>query len=729
MAAAIPALCQEVSSKAASSDVAGEYMKYSFDAPLQAAKAEESAPLVKMPSKENPMDSAPPPSEGQSAGLVTKPSKEFPLDSSPSPPEGQPAALVKKPLKENPMDSVPSPPGVQPAPLMIGTESAPPPTPQANTSPPPANPQSQQPPAPGSTSAEAAASRKGSKSAEAAASSPPLDPEPMAPATSGNSGHATLQLSCYLHRQISPAGSDAPPSVNSKTKSAGHSAPSPKSAGKVEPCEEHSIASVHDPVPLCTKLLLCLGESVQGVWITIAGFYLNTYFLEICCLDPVAVSAIQLVQGLFDAGNDPLIGYLSDHTRTRWGRRRPWFLFGGPVLAVSYFGLWNKIPAGAGNFRFFYYLFCYAGVSVGVSCIQLQIAALTPELTEDYDERTAISAYRLVSVIVSGLAGSLLHGFIVSSSEDRSVGYRISGAVFAIGILVASWTVFCGIREKFSPLQESGEKMGFWQELKTLVGNKAFFCVIMIYLCGPTAVALVQTNMYMFCKYVMKDEDAMSFLIMAVGAFAIIATPLWVLVGQRFGKRSIYFAGGPLLAIAMSAISLVQNVYVGLIVSAAIGSCLGIVYLVPYSLLPDVIEDDEIRTGKRREGIFSGFFTVSLKLTVTFALTLTNLTLKVTGYQSPKLTCSDVGAATSSLSIGSDQPQAVIRSIQLLVGPIPAVLIMMAVGFAWAFPITRESHAALLEQVKSNRKASKLRNSIEHSGNSEADSKATIAWA
>lgn len=190
-------------------------------------------------------------------------------------------------------------------------------------------------------------------------------------------------------------------------------------------------------LPVRTKLLLSLGEAVQGIWVTMAGFFLNVYFLEVCCLDPASVSGIQLIQGLFDCANDPFIGYLSDHTRTRWGRRRPWLLFGGPFLAISYFGLWSKASDDWDEgLRLLYYLVCYMGVSVGVTCVQIQIGSLVPELTDDYNERTAIGAYRILAVILAGLICVLSHGVILGLAETREEGYRISGAVFAIVILI-----------------------------------------------------------------------------------------------------------------------------------------------------------------------------------------------------------------------------------------------------------------------------------------------------
>jgi GPH family glycoside/pentoside/hexuronide:cation symporter len=466
--------------------------------------------------------------------------------------------------------------------------------------------------------------------------------------------------------------------------------------------ESKSSADSSQILPMKTKLLLSIGESVQGIWAAIAGFYLNTYFLEVCCLDPGNVGAIQLIQGSFDAFNDPLIGYLSDHTRTRWGRRRPWLLFGGPLLAVSYFCLWSKVPGDFGDFEnFLYYLLCYMGVSVGVTCVQIQIASLAPELTDDYDERTLISAYRLAAVVVSSLICLLLHGLIVKLVPTPADGFRVSGAVFACVILCCTWMVFAGIREKFVPEQQSTEVLSICQELSSIARNRAFRCVIIVYLCGPTAVVLVQTNVFMYCKYVLLNEDLIFLLILATQGTAMLSAPFWVIFGKRFGKRQMYFLGGPILSISMFSLYFAESQPIAVLIAFFIGTSLAVVYLAPYSLLPDVIEDDELRTGKRREGIFSGFFTIALKLTVTLAMTLTNMVLKGAGYESPVATCAD--AATQDTNLPDYQPPAVIQSIRWLAGPIPAMLVLVALTAAWAFPITRESHAAVAAATKEKR--------------------------
>jgi GPH family glycoside/pentoside/hexuronide:cation symporter len=337
------------------------------------------------------------------------------------------------------------------------------------------------------------------------------------------------------------------------------------------------------------------------------------------------------------------------------------------------------------------------GVSIGVTMIQVQITSLAPELTTDYDERTVVSAYRLVAVIAGGLVCVLGHAGILSIFDDVALGYRVSGCVFATVILIVVWTVFCGIKERFVEGQEGDDTFNRWQELKTMFENKAFLNVIIIYICGPTAVFLVQTNLLLYCKYAIGDESLLNFIMIAVQGTAFLSAPFWVWIGQRFGKRSLYFFGGPVLITAFASLYVANDAVLVGMIGICVGSCLAVAYLAPYSMLPDVLELDELRTGKRREGLYGGFFTISMKISTTIAITMTNVALKLAGYKSPQTTC-NVDAIDTGLP--DSQPDSVVAMIRALISLFPAFLILLAMFFSWSFPITKGNHSQTVEMVK-----------------------------
>eukprot|EP01065_Artemidia_motanka_P006024 TRINITY_DN12927_c0_g3_i1.p1 TRINITY_DN12927_c0_g3~~TRINITY_DN12927_c0_g3_i1.p1 ORF type:complete len:755 (+),score=144.09 TRINITY_DN12927_c0_g3_i1:55-2319(+) len=463
-------------------------------------------------------------------------------------------------------------------------------------------------------------------------------------------------------------------------------------------------------LPRKVKLLMGVGESVQAIYVIVAGFYLNAYFLEVACLPARQVSLIQLMSGLWDSFNDPMVGRLSDRTRSRWGRRRPWLLFAAVPLGCAYVAVWNKVTLDEGPGRFLYYLLAYMGISMGITCVQVQIGSLTPELTDDYDERTSLATYRLAIGNIIAFACLMAHSQTVGrlTDEGRAVdGYRISSGFCGILMAVNALLTFAFIRESYVPPPESSETLGCLQGLRICLQNRAFQCVVAMYLCGPVAIVLVQTNLLMFCKYVVKDVGVFDYLVAIVFGTGMLCCPLWSVFAQRYGKKTAFYCGVGMTMSSVFGLFFLDAskgsrsaIYV---LSTLAGSGLIVPYLIPYSMLPDVIEADELRTGERREGIYFGFFTIFLKLAVTAALSLTNAVLSAAGYEEPQSTCG------VSADLADTQGDGVVRVLRWLVSPIPCAFFCCALFGAYKYPITREKHREILMQVEERRRSSSLR--------------------
>jgi len=157
---------------------------------------------------------------------------------------------------------------------------------------------------------------------------------------------------------------------------------SPKSSLTDPNSPKSSTSNANILVPLNQKIFIGLGEAVLSTSTLATGFFLNAYFLEVACLQPQDVAAIQIVQGCFDLINDPVVGTLSDHTRSRFGRRRPWMLLGSILLPLSYFLCFSPSPWTSDSLKTLYYLFAFCGISVGVTCMNISVASLVPEMTE-----------------------------------------------------------------------------------------------------------------------------------------------------------------------------------------------------------------------------------------------------------------------------------------------------------------------------------------------------------
>eukprot|EP00756_Hemistasia_phaeocysticola_P018334 Hpha_TRINITY_DN15587_c0_g1::TRINITY_DN15587_c0_g1_i1::g.108442::m.108442/K03292/TC.GPH; glycoside/pentoside/hexuronide:cation symporter, GPH family len=460
-------------------------------------------------------------------------------------------------------------------------------------------------------------------------------------------------------------------------------------------------------LPLSTKVILGIGESVQATYVVIGGFFLNLYLLEVACMQPRVVGLIQLISGLWDSFNDPTIGRLSDRTNTRWGRRRPWLLGASVPLGAVYFGFWNTLPEGTGEaVKFVYYLIMYMGISAGITAVQVQVGSLAPELTDDYDERTSLSTFRLGVGNIIALVFVAVHGGIVSAFEDdKATGYRVSGALVGCVLTLNSIITFACVREKYKPKDHTADPIGCTDGLKAVFQVKPFLWVVCIYLFGPVGILLVQTNLLMYCKYVLLDEDLAYRLVVVVFGIGLICVPGWNILAQRVGKKTTYYIGATTTGCAILFLTVLthESRAAAYPIAAFTGAGLIVPYLMPYSMLPDVIEEDEWKTGERREGIFFGFFTIFLKLAVTVALSVTNIILGAAGYEKPQSSC---GVPTT---IADTQSDSVIFVLRLLVGPVPAASLAIAVFAAWRYPITRTKHEEMLRALGDRKAFTELR--------------------
>jgi len=169
----------------------------------------------------------------------------------------------------------------------------------------------------------------------------------------------------------------------------------------------------------------------------------------------------------------------------------------------------------------------------------------------------------------------------------------------------------------------------------------------------------------------------------------------------------VYYVGGTNMICALISLYFIEVAWACILATFFIGLSLAIPYVIPYSMLPDVIEEDEKATGKRREGIFFGFFTIFLKLAVTCAITLTNLALAAAGYEKPTSSCGGGEEDADGNVLPDSQPDAVIKVMRIMIGPAPACFFALAMYFTYLFPINKETHNKNAKEVLRERERRK----------------------
>ena len=443
------------------------------------------------------------------------------------------------------------------------------------------------------------------------------------------------------------------------------------------------------------KLAFGVGDLGPALVASIQGFFLNAFLLDIAGIRPAAAGVIFLIVKIWDSVNDPIIGGLTDRTNTRWGRRRPWLLFGAIPFGLAWFMQW-LVPDWSQTGLFWYYLVVALLLDTGFTAVNVPYTALTPELTQDYDERTSLNSFRFSFSIMGGLAALIIHSVLIEAFPSVTQGYAISAAVMAGVIVLSNFITFAFTEESHFKEASEEDDPGFVEGVKIALKNRPFLYVVTIYLMSWLCIQFVQANMLLYVRYWVGGEDRFIQLAFALQVSAFVFLLIWSKVSQKWGKQKVYYVGMSFWIVVEIIIFFVQpgqfNLVLGLAVLAGVGVSVG--YLIPWSMLPDVVELDELETGQRREGIYYGFFVFLQKLGISLGLALSNFALEAAGYINAE-----------DLSNLPQQPTAVLTALRIFVSIVPAVVLLLSFPVVRSYPITREKHAEILAAIATKKQS------------------------
>ncbi|MBD2501484.1 MFS transporter [Anabaena azotica] len=462
---------------------------------------------------------------------------------------------------------------------------------------------------------------------------------------------------------------------------------------------------------LKTKLAYGAGDLGPAITANISIFYLLIFFTNVAGIDIGLAGGVLIVGKIWDAINDPFVGVLTDKTKSRrWGRRLPWMLYGAIPFGIFFFLQWI-VPRFSSNQDSNVWGLLGYYVVIGVisqtfyTVVNLPYTALTPELTQDYDERTSLNSFRFAFSIGGSILSLLLARELFSrvpNQEQQYIVYVVLAAICTV-ISVASlyWCVF-GLRDRVLAFEakriqvEEPASIPFVEQLKIAFSNRPFLFVIGIYLCSWLGVQITASIIPFFVLYCMSLTNSdVATVLLAVQATALLMLFVWTALSKKLGKKIVYFLGMILWIIAASALYFLQPGQIGLMYLLAIMAGFGVstAYLVPWSMIPDVIELDELQTGQRREGIFYSFMVFLQKLGLAFGLFLVSQALHTAGFQEVK-----PGQSTPPI-----QPESALLAIRIVVGPLAVICLIFGLILTYFYPITREMHAQILLQLQERR--------------------------
>lgn len=449
----------------------------------------------------------------------------------------------------------------------------------------------------------------------------------------------------------------------------------------------------YEKLPFYRKVLFGVGDSTFSTLFTVVAFLYLYFLTDVVGLKPYLAGTVLLVLKAWDAVTDPMVGYLSDRTKSRWGRRRPYMLFGIIPCAFFFALIWQTYPAVPHDNQLLLFTL-YAVLNLVFwtffTITNIPYASLLPELTLDYDDRTSLVSVRMFFSIVFGLLAAVVPFMILDLYPNKEMGYGMMGIFIGIFAVFPVMLTFFGTKER--PEFQEQTYLPFSTSVKETLKNKPFRVAMIVFLLSWMTVDVIGAVFIYYIIYCIGYTS--SVLEILFGTMFLTATlflPFWVFVSKKIGKKKTYIVGMAFWAVVMSLLYLLPPgtpFLVLVVLSFLAGIGVSTAHLIPWTMIIDCVDFDELKTGARREGMFTGFTLFLQKLASAIALFILGIFLNTFGYVANMV-----------------QPKTSILAIKLLIGPIPGFLLLLSIIVSLFYPITREKYKEIRETLDKKEKA------------------------
>ncbi len=429
-----------------------------------------------------------------------------------------------------------------------------------------------------------------------------------------------------------------------------------------------------------TKMGFGVADLGGNLFFTAMGFWSMNYLTDTVGL-PAALAGMAVMVGKFwDAVTDPIMGYLSDRTRSRLGRRRPYLIYGAVPLLLAMWLFFTAPPAGGSPALLTAWAIAtLCLLNTAYTVVNIPYSSLTPELTADYNERTSLNGYRFSFAVVGTILGAAVVLPIVGLFPDRKAGFSMVGLVFGAVMAVTALVTGFTVRER---PHDGDRPQGFFKTYGAVFSNKPYLFILFAYAFNLMGINFLSGILVYYMKYMYDKESLTTPAMVILLVIAMACIPVSVAVSKRIGKKKTYQICFAVLIVACMAIFFLGHVLgpvFTLSMMALAGVGIGFGYVPPFAMVPDAIELEARRTGKRNEGAYYGIWTFMSKLGQSAATALMGFALAIAHY------APDVSQGPGAL-----------LAIRLLVGPIPAAALLAAALFTHFFPIDEKTYEAVM---------------------------------
>src|SRR4030043_681916 len=353
------------------------------------------------------------------------------------------------------------------------------------------------------------------------------------------------------------------------------------------------------PNPRLKSFYYAVGSFGTSIPINMLKTYAAIYYVDSLGMTTVQFSLMLLIYSFIDALDNPVYGFLSDRTRTRWGRRRPWLVIGTPLLVLCFIAFYSPPAFLTNNSLVIYCMLFYMLTGTLDSVINANYGALFPELFRDDPKRANVNALRqafqLVAMIIS---------IALTPMVTKALGYSLTSILY--GLLGGAVILYMTFTSKEKAFQADEQKPQLWDTIKTLITNGKFWVAGFANAFYSAAMSLVLASMPFFVKYALNlSESQTTFLLAAVLLIAIVCVAVWARLVKKFSLIPVWRASLVTLAVAFIPLYFANSLISGILCAALVGFGFAGVITTMDLIGAKIMDEDTQKHNLHREGIIS----------------------------------------------------------------------------------------------------------------------------
>lgn len=448
---------------------------------------------------------------------------------------------------------------------------------------------------------------------------------------------------------------------------------------------------MRNKLSLKTKLFYALGDVFGGGGFQLINFYYTFYLTDTLGLNMIYVGPVILIGKVWDAITDPIMGYISDNTDTKYGRRRPYFIIGSFAVLISFILLWYPLGVDSQLWKFVFSCIAYILFSTAFTITMVPYIAFGADLTESYDERTSLNFARLMFSLFGSLLAATVPLSIVNSLPTKQDGYFIMGIVFAIIFAICVFAVFFAGEEP--PYKKTAKQpFNFKVQYIELFKIKTFRNYVLMFILANLGSDIISAMIPYYTKYYLAREGLTSIILAITFLTTIIFVPVWTIVARRKDKKYAYLGGviirlitGPIIFLLAGNVSIMMLFPIIVLLNTGIASNV----FIPHAMFADIADVMEFIKGEQITGQLSGINTFCRKLSAGIGLFAVTTFLAIMGY------------VKSEIYI--QQSASVLISIKLMLSIVPTLLILVGGYFCYKIPLTRDIHTRIRLYIDARR--------------------------